>query len=88
MSTDGRPKHWNFRLTVRTCQDEEIWEVREIYYDDVGEVSTFSVDPIAASGSSWLECADELARMVGIIAYPAFDLDTLQWCDHKRRPKT
>jgi hypothetical protein len=79
--------HWNYRLTVQTCDDVSLWEVREIYYADDGSVTSWSKDPITASGESWLECADDLSRMAGVISLPAFDLDAQAWCDRKRRPQ-
>lgn len=87
---DGRPRlaSWNYRLTVQTCEDEEVWAVREIYYDAAGDAATWSANPIAAQGSNWLECTMELVQLTGIVRFPAFDLDTRQWCDSQRRPST
>jgi hypothetical protein len=78
---------WNYRLTVETVDDEEVWALREIYYDDDGNVTLWSQDPVGAVGDSWMECADTLARMAAVIGYPAYDLDARCWVDHKRRPK-
>lgn len=77
--------HWNYRMTVRSCKDEEIWEIREIYYDDDGNATSWSKDPIAAMGTTWRELAEELARMSSVIGDQIFDLDTKAWCDMKRR---
>lgn len=77
--------HWNYRMTVRSCKEEEIWEIREIYYDDNGNVTAWSKDPIAAMGTSWRELADELSRMSSVSGHRAFDLDTKAWCNHKRQ---
>lgn len=90
MTDENSPRKfasWNWRLTVRTCDDETLWELREICYDDQGNVTGWSKDPASAVGSSWMECADELAKMAGVVGFPALDLDTGQWCDHRRRPK-
>lgn len=78
--------HWNYRLTVQSVDDNEAWEVREIYYDADGEVSRWSVDAVAALGDSWTEVADDLSRMVAATGHAAFDLDAKQWVDHKRNP--
>lgn len=82
---DGCRK-WNFRLTVQTVEGEDVWEIREIYYDTDGTVSNWSLDAVAASGSSWIEWADELAWMFRVVSYPVFDLDTEDWCDRSRKP--
>jgi hypothetical protein len=78
--------HWNYRLTVQTVDDTEVWEVREIYYDASGNVASWTKEPVTASGETWLECSDDLSRMSGVIGLPAFDLDTKQWVNHKRKP--
>lgn len=78
--------YWNYRLTVRCLDDEEVWEVREIFYDDAGQVTAWSQDPVAPAGLSWYECEEEIAHMAAVTSSPVFDLDTLGWVDRERRP--
>jgi hypothetical protein len=77
---------WNYRLTVETVDDEQVWSVRELYYDDTGEVVNWTQDAVGPSGESWKECANDLSRMVHAMALPAFDVDAGAWCDRHRRP--
>lgn len=77
---------WNFRLTVQTLEGEDVWEVREVYYDTDGTVRNWSIYAIAAAGSTWVEWADEQSRMFRLVGYPVFDLDTGGWCDRFRKP--
>lgn len=76
---------WNYRLTVRTCDDAELWEVREIYYDDEGNVKAWSKDAVAPGGESWQECSKDISRMLYVISLPAYDLDASRWCDRERK---
>lgn len=78
---------WNYRMTVETCDDEDVWALREVYYDDDGNVTSWSKDPVTPIGTSWREFADELSRMSGVIGQLAFDLDTKAWCDRRRKPR-
>lgn len=83
---EGPPVSWNIRLTVRVCDGEEIWEPREIFYDDDGEVIAWSEQPVSPSGESWSEVTGEIMRLGKISVYPAFDLDTREWRKLERGP--
>lgn len=81
---EARLTTWNYRLTVQTVDGEDEWAVREIYYDETGTPVNWSASSVAASGSSWLACADELSRMAGVVGLPAWDIDASRWCDRRR----
>jgi len=78
--------HWNYRLTVRTVDDTELWEVREIYYNKAGNVVTWSESPVAASGESWAELVDDLSRMSSLAREKIWDIDAEQWVNADRLP--
>lgn len=73
-------------MTVRTMGDSEIWEIREVYYDDQGAVVNLSSDPVPAGGESWEECIADLVRMAKVPYMPVYDLDTGTWCGSDRAP--
>lgn len=70
---------WNYRLTRTTVEGEEAWGIREIYYDEAGEVMHWTEDTVAAHGETREELADDMNRMAQALAMPAFDVDTKTW---------
>jgi hypothetical protein len=71
---------WNYRFCVETVPDglgesEEVWTVREVYYNKKGKPNGFSADPMHAQGSTFVECADDLARMSEGLQGPCFRID-------------
>jgi len=76
---------WNYRFCCETVPDglgdtEDVWTVREVYYDDEGKVNGFSADPTWPQGSTWIELADDLGRMnsaMGQVCY-RIDGDTIE----------
>lgn len=74
---------WNYRYTVREVDGEEMWEVREIYYVN-GEISTYTIDGVAACGQDRAELTADLELMLEAAKHPAYDLDAKSWRDIKK----
>ena len=75
-----RVSHWNYRFCVETVPDgiggtEDVWTVREVYYDDEGKVNGFSADPMHAQSESCTGLADELLRMTNGFQLPNYRIE-------------
>jgi len=70
---------WNYRLTVQKVGDEQVWAVREFYYDEAGNVVAWTEDAVHAEGETWDEVANDLEHMGEALTQPTFDLDTQTW---------
>ena len=78
---------WNYRMTVMLLDGDEFWAVRELYYDEAGEVTAWSESPVTATGQSWRECLADLSRIVAATGLArAYDLDARRWCGMDREP--
>lgn len=71
---------WNYRVTRTRVPDgcvgggEDMYEIREVYYDDDKAIVSWSQDPIAPFGESWREVAEDLVRMQRAVVLPVVDL--------------
>lgn len=65
---------WNYRVTMTRGVDEDVYQIREVYYDDDGQPSSWSTDPITPLGESWQELAEDLVKMQRAVSVPALDL--------------
>ena len=68
-----RPGSWCYRMTREQRDGEDFFTIREIYTGGDGSLS-WSADPIAARGDSWMECADDLALMGRALGADVLDL--------------
>lgn len=71
--------HWNYRLTVQTVHGEEVWAIRELYYDKDGKVHMWSEHPDHPQGETLGELRDDIVRYTDALNHPALDLDTMTW---------
>jgi len=70
---------WNYRFCVETVPDgiggtEDVWTVREIYYDDKGKPDGFTAEAASAQGSTFIQCANDLSRMGEGLQGPCYDI--------------
>lgn len=69
------PRTWHYALSREQTDDGEyFFEVREVYLDDQGELSTWSKDPVRAGGETWNEAVDDLARYTSAMGRLVLDL--------------
>ena len=76
---DARPAYWNHRMTVQVVDGEELWDVRELYYDADDNVVGWTAEPVGPHGETVEELRSDLARFQRVAAKPAFDIDTRTW---------
>ena len=72
--------HWNYRFCRETVPDglgdhEEVWTLREIYYNAKGMVNGFSKEPMHPQGNSFIACVDDLAKMQDGLQGPCYIID-------------
>jgi len=72
--------HWNYRFCVETVPDglggtEDVWTVREVYYDDDGKANGVTAEPIHAQSDTWAGLVDELGRMDEGIGHLCYRID-------------
>lgn len=69
---------WNYRVTRThvTTPDgpQNVYEIREAYYDENGQVTSWSENPIAPYGETWHELAEDLVKMQRAISMAIIDL--------------
>ena len=70
---------WNYRVVHRPGSEDTCYSIHEVYYDDEGRVTLYSVAAIAAMGDTVEECQYDLSLM-----HDAFNLDplNLNYVDH------
>jgi hypothetical protein len=66
---------WNYRMTRRVVDGEPIFEVREVYYDDKGEINGWTENPASPAGDTKLELMDAISRMSSCIGSAVVDID-------------
>lgn len=72
---------WNYRITTRLYthkylhEPETLYEVREVYYDDNGDIVNFAEQP-EVIGHSLQEVKDTLQRMIECCEKPIIDYNT------------
>lgn len=69
---------WNYRI-VKTRegpagQEQDIYTIREVYYDEDGEIKGWTENPCHPFGETWMECADDHAIMGRAIGMPIVDV--------------
>lgn len=68
-----RPGSWCYRITRERIDGEDFYTIREVYTGRDGGLS-WTEDAIAASGESWMECADALSLMTRALSSDVLDL--------------
>lgn len=74
-----RPTYWNHRMTVELVEGEELWGVRELYYDVDDNVVGWTAETVTPHGETVEELRADLARFHATAEKPAFDVDTRTW---------
>jgi hypothetical protein len=79
----AKMSHWNYRTFVRTLPTgagdyEDQFFIGEAYYDDNGNVIAWSSEPSWPSGTTKVECYDDLARMMESMGKEVLVLDELE----------
>lgn len=69
---------WNYRVTKRKILGEDVFEIREVYYDKKGKVEAWSGDAIEPCATSKVDLQKDLVRMVEATTKPIIDLDELE----------
>lgn len=68
---------WRYAMTREqwdtAAGPEDFFTIREVYEGPDGALS-WTKDAIAARGDSWMECADDLAKMTRAMNGPILDL--------------
>ena len=63
---------WNFRVFKVERMGEEMFSIREAYYDDAGDLDGFT-GPIAPQGDTVDDLRKELQRMLAACDRPVLD---------------
>lgn len=80
--------HWNYRMTVTLIDGEEFWAIRELYYDDAGEVVSWTQDPAYPAGETDEEFYKDMRHYWEATQHPAFDIDKRIWLDAEIKAET
>ena len=67
--------HWNHRLIRRGGPGEDPWyRIHEVYYDDSGKISGWTIDPVEPFGETVEEIRQELEAMLRACGEPVLRL--------------
>ena len=56
--------HWNYRVIKCDTDENIVYRIHEVYYNDNGEIEGFIEDPVHASGESFEELLSDLDMMI------------------------
>lgn len=54
---------WRYQLTKETINGHDEYAVREVYFDDEGNLTSWTKDPITLTGDSQQEILEDLIRI-------------------------
>lgn len=69
--------YWNYRVTRRHFDEEELLEIREVYYEDDGKIANWTLDPMRPHGETLEELQDDLAHMREALSREVLEFDKL-----------
>ena len=81
--TNGAAK-WNYRVVRRRRVSHDECSVHEVYYDDAGDISSWTENPIIPAGETLEELKEDFSKQLRALELPVLDYDDL---DRKRREK-
>ena len=70
---------WNYRVTHRPKSPMEGFQIREVYYNDAGDVVMYSVDGITPFGDLVEELEVDMNYMVDAMNYASVNLDNVDY---------
>ena len=66
---------WNYRV----IEDKEKFRIHEVYYNDAGEITAISEDPIVPEGETIEELKDDLEYYFAALKSPVLKKDEIQF---------
>ncbi len=66
--------HWNHRVCTKTEDEETLYEIHEVYYDDENEIEAWTVNAVKPLGNTLDEIRQELTWMLEAVEQPVLDL--------------
>ena len=66
---------WNYRV----IEDKEKFRIHEVYYNDAGEITAISEDPIVPEGETLEELKDGLEYYFAALESPVLKKDELKF---------
>jgi len=79
--------HWNNRVCKETKGDTVTYEIREVYYNDDGEIWAVTQEPVGVHSAVWdigfpedfflNEMKETIRRLDKAMTQPIIDLDTI-----------
>jgi len=82
-STGVKRMSWNYRVTFRPTSADRGYEIREVYYNEDGEISLYSVDPATAFADSTDELEVNMNLMVDAFNSDVVNLDNVDYQHRK-----
>lgn len=66
---------WDYRV----IEDKENFRIHEVYYNDAGEITAISEDPIAPEGETLEELKDDLKYYFAALKRPVLKKDEIKF---------
>ena len=66
---------WNHRVVRRTYKyatmpDKYLYQIHEVYYNEEGEVDSYTLEPVANCGNTLVELAEEIEMFKKCLNHP------------------
>lgn len=69
---------WNYRAVKTEHTDGPTFCIHEVYYNDDGDITAWSVDPISPMGETASELASDIRDMLKAFAHPTLVIGELE----------
>lgn len=66
---------WNYRV----IEDKEVFRIHEVYYNDAGEITAISEDPIVPEGETLEELKDDLEYYFAALKNPVLKKEEIKF---------
>ncbi|MBE7445484.1 MAG: hypothetical protein HS132_09645 [Planctomycetia bacterium] len=70
---------WNYRV----IEDKEIFRIHEVYYNDAGDITAISEDPIVPEGETLEELKDDLEYYFAALKSPELKKEEIKFASLK-----
>ncbi|HJW86876.1 MAG TPA: hypothetical protein VJ440_09610 [Candidatus Brocadiaceae bacterium] len=70
---------WNYRV----IEDKKVFSIYEVYYNDAGEITAITEDPVVPQGETLKELKDDLKYYSAALKHPSLKKDAITFASMK-----
>jgi hypothetical protein len=72
---------WNYRVIL----NNDIYQIHEAYYNDAGEITAVTEDPIAPAGDTLEELTDDIEHYIQAVKHLVLKMNELKFAPFEER---